>query len=366
MTLTTLSSHALVAALGDLVATERRTIVAFVLHLAELERRQLHLEMGYPSIYAFCADHLKLTEASAYRRMVASRLVTRYPIIADYLRDGRLSLTTLEMLKKVLTDENHQQILDRAAGKTKDEVEALLAVVAPQPEKPDLFRRLPSPQLTFTSEVANFASAMPTEPASPAPAGGALAEAVPPACAAAAPAAPRAEPRPTINPVAPGRHLLRLTVDQAFVDDLERLKALLSHVVPDGNLTRLLHEAIRRTATAHEKRRRGSDKPHPRKNRPAVPSLDTATALSDDDIPTEVKRVAWVRDEACCAYVSPDGKRCGSTYKLQFHHIHPAARGGPPTVENISLRCEAHNQYHAEKDFGRDFMRTARGRAQSM
>jgi len=34
------------------------------------------------------------------------------------------------------------------------------------------------------------------------------------------------------------------------------------------------------------------------------------------------------------------------------------ARGGQATVENVRLRCRAHNQYAAECTFGKDFMET--------
>ena len=33
-------------------------------------------------------------------------------------------------------------------------------------------------------------------------------------------------------------------------------------------------------------------------------------------------------------------------------HVHPFADGGPATVENIQLRCRAHNQYESEQWFG--------------
>ena len=86
MTCEHLSSHALTARLGELLATERSTIASFVLHLAELERRQLHLELGYSSTFVFCTQHLKLTNAAAFRRTTAARLVTRYRDRRDALR----------------------------------------------------------------------------------------------------------------------------------------------------------------------------------------------------------------------------------------------------------------------------------------
>src|SRR5262245_66384198 len=109
MTFDHLSSHALTAKLGELLADERQTMAAFVLHLAELERRRLHLELGYPNLYGFCIDRLKLTRGATYRRVTAARLVARYPVIADYLRDGRLCLTTLALLDAVLDDTPYRQ-----------------------------------------------------------------------------------------------------------------------------------------------------------------------------------------------------------------------------------------------------------------
>jgi hypothetical protein len=118
MDLTTLSSGRLVARLGELVSDERSIAIDFILHLAELERRRLHLELGAPSLFAYCTDRLRLTKGAAYRRTTCARLVTRFPAALDHLRDGRLCPTTLALLKDVLTDENHRAVLDRAGGKT--------------------------------------------------------------------------------------------------------------------------------------------------------------------------------------------------------------------------------------------------------
>jgi hypothetical protein len=66
-----------------------------------------------------------------------------------------------------------------------------------------------------------------------------------------------------------------------------------------------------------------------------------------------VKRVVSKRDADQCAFVSPEGRRCNQRAFLEFHHVQPFAHQGPPTVENISLRCRAHNAYESEIVFGR-------------
>ena len=44
--------------------------------------------------------------------------------------------------------------------------------------------------------------------------------------------------------------------------------------------------------------------------------------------------------------------RCTETGFLEFHHVRPYADGGPTVVENLELRCRAHNMYEAELYFG--------------
>ena len=58
----------------------------------------------------------------------------------------------------------------------------------------------------------------------------------------------------------------------------------------------------------------------------------------------------WRRDDGRCAFVGRSG-RCRETGFLEFHHVEPYAAGGSMTVENIQLRCRAHNQYEARLFF---------------
>jgi hypothetical protein len=64
-----------------------------------------------------------------------------------------------------------------------------------------------------------------------------------------------------------------------------------------------------------------------------------------------VKRDVWQRDQGRCAFIGTSG-RCRETAFLEFHHVEPFAEGGLATVENIQLRCKAHNLYEASLVFG--------------
>jgi hypothetical protein len=69
----------------------------------------------------------------------------------------------------------------------------------------------------------------------------------------------------------------------------------------------------------------------------------------------------FIRDRGRCRFISTRGRRCGERAFVEFHHLIPYAAGGRPTVENIALRCRAHDAYEAEIFYGpiRDCRSTA-------
>jgi hypothetical protein len=64
-----------------------------------------------------------------------------------------------------------------------------------------------------------------------------------------------------------------------------------------------------------------------------------------------VRRAVWQRDDGRCAFIGRDGRRCDARGFVEFHHVKPFAAGGAASVENIELRCRAHNQHEADLYF---------------
>ena len=64
-----LSSDELLGSLGRLVHEHRRLTASLVAHLAEVERRRLHAQQGYPSLFAYCTQALHFSEPEAYLRI---------------------------------------------------------------------------------------------------------------------------------------------------------------------------------------------------------------------------------------------------------------------------------------------------------
>jgi hypothetical protein len=77
-------------------------------------------------------------------------------------------------------------------------------------------------------------------------------------------------------------------------------------------------------------------------------------------LPAAVRRAVFERDGNRCAYVDERGERCREISRLEFHHHEAFARGGPATLDNLSLYCAAHNTLAAKQDFGSEIATTER------
>jgi len=156
---------------------------------------------------------------------------------------------------------------------------------------------------------------------------------------------------------------VQFTATEEYVALLERARDLLSHAVPSRSLEEVHLRAMRCLVAELEKRKYAvTDKPRPSRA-PAATNIEAPAGepklrprWQGRFIPAEVRRAIWERDHGQCTYVDERGVRCRETAFLELHHEEPHALGGPPTAENLCLRCKAHNALAAEEDFGREFI----------
>src|ERR1700720_524986 len=92
-----MNSQLLVEALNgsDLLARTRdlarRSCVVeaeLLVHLAEIDERELYLECASPSMFAFCVEELRFSEDAAYYRIHVARAGRRMPAIIEAIRTG--------------------------------------------------------------------------------------------------------------------------------------------------------------------------------------------------------------------------------------------------------------------------------------
>ena len=284
---------------------------------------------------------LRLSEHAAYGRIEAARAARKFPIILDLLAHGTVTLTTVTLLAPHLTPANHLEVLEQARHQTKRQVEHIVARLRPLPDVPAIIRKLPA--RPAAADTLSPSSAGPDDRAgepvlpvlederSPLPS-------VPQSSATVA-----VSPRPaSVTALAPERYKVQLTVSRETNDKLLRAQDLLRHSIPKGDLAVIIDRALtlllaelERTKFSATDRPRSSGRP---------PS-------SSRHIPAAVRRAVWKRDAGQCAFVGPEG-RCAERGFLEFHHVEPHAVGGSPAVDNLELRCRAHNVHEAEQYFG--------------
>jgi HNH endonuclease len=146
-----------------------------------------------------------------------------------------------------------------------------------------------------------------------------------------------------VHSLSPGRYRITFTASTEACEKLQLAQDLLRHVIPSGDPAQIFERALDVLVTELV-RQRYSSTDRPRASR--------GQADDSRNVPAEVKRAVHIRDLGRCAYVGPDGHRCGERAFVEFHHIRPYAAGGPSTVDNITLRCHAHNGYEADMFYG--------------
>ena len=135
----------LLAELKSNMSLERQGHAQCLVYLAEVETRQLFLKEGFSSLFRFCTEVLGLSESSTSKRIQVARLSKKYPLVLDLIGEGLLSMTNANLLAPHLTEENHRTLLSQAQGKTKFQVEKLIAALAPRPDLEESIRKLPEP-----------------------------------------------------------------------------------------------------------------------------------------------------------------------------------------------------------------------------
>ena len=365
-----LSDDALLCETTQAAADERHATARLISLLMEVDRRRLYLGRGYSSMFVFCLRALHMSEHAAYGRIATARLSRRFPATLTMLSAGDLTLSSIRVLAPHLTEENADALLDAASRKSTREVERLVATLYPAPDIPPMIRALPDqqPQPAMAARggselhpVIPDAYRMPSADGEPrlsergATYGGSADFATNKGSTAGIDPSPSiAQHRPlraAVAPIAPKKYLLRLTISQETVDKLERARSLLRHVVPDGDPAILVDRALALLVQDAERKQFAVNEP----DRPKPPVRSSGPR--GRYIPAAVRRAAWKRDGAQCAFVGTEG-RCQERSWLQLHHVVPYAAGGLPTVDNIQLRCRAHNLYDAVRDFGEATVRT--------
>jgi hypothetical protein len=331
--------------LAQLLRREHDAMADFLIALADFDRDRLFVQLGYNSLFVFLHRELGLSKGAAYYRKTAAELVQRYPEIIEPLRDGRLCLSSVTALAKVITPENRDDVLPRFFHRSKREAAEVVAEMCPI--------EAPPRRAVVTAIRPAPSAALPVPPlALPAsPEQGSevhlenLARSNASSEGGGSSLQPEAAEPPVVEPLNADLRRYHLTVSKRFLAKLDAARDALSHAKPGATPEEVL-EAGLDLLLAKDAKRKGL----------VVRPRKTPPPSSADRVPAHKRRAVFERDGGRCQYPLASGGVCGSTYRVQLGHLTPRARGGPATLENLRCECEIHNQHQADRDFGKAFM----------
>ncbi len=364
---------------GDLMATADRLVVVhrkaaanLLACLVEVVRRDLHLVDGASTLADWCMARWGVSEDQAWTYTKVVEVARKWPLALEMVADGRLSLSGVRALRQHLSNDNAEERLREAAGKTRQELQLLMARWTPRADVPGRVVRLPARRSAAAPVAAKTA-------ASESSRDDGLQLAAP-------------KPKHRVEPLSEARFKVQLTVDARVAAKLEEAMALAGHQVGAGDYERLFEMALDAFLAAKKKQRFGVGRKAKSRKVAAVPapaeraeassnvgptegttergqpteaqeSAETSEQAGPKErsraIPADVKRAVVERDGLRCTYHGPSG-RCREQRRLEFHHHAPFAKGGAHSADNISLLCQAHNQLIARQELGADFMQRKR------
>jgi hypothetical protein len=327
--------------------------------------------------------------------------------VLEPLRDGRLCITSVVELAKVITPGNQAEIVPRFFHLSKQQAKEVSAELCPRAAPVREVVTAVRPLLvTAPAERAVAATSGPRASAAPSmePVSAASFAEQPSVAAptqrqsvvAATPTTPAAEGSPAasspaevavaaageqfiqvnslranssaqVEPLDRDLRRLHITVSRRLLEKIDAARDALSHARPNATTEEILEAALD-TLLAERGKRHGQVKKPRAAVQPAgaaeaydvpgtlpanvVPALDTrATA-----IPAHVKREVWKRAVGRCEWKLHSGEVCGSTTRLEYDHIVPRARGGASTIDNVRICCRSHNDLAARQIFGDAWM----------
>jgi hypothetical protein len=371
----------LAARLADLLHREHAAMAEFLVALADFDRQRLWVGLGYTSLYYFLHRELKLSAGAAFHRKTAAELLQRFPGVVEPLRDGRVCLSSVVELSKVMTPANMAEILPRFFHASKQEAKALVAEIAPRdvlPQRVVVTTVAPPSQGNAMTGGASAKAAQATDllagvdPHQSLHPGETQGTSAVEAQPATPPASPSTAPRSAVEPLTADLRRLHVSVSKRFLGKLEAARDALSHSHPGADeeailevgLDLILERAAKRKGLVKRPRQAG-DAATPVSTpltlsvaRPGgrAQSKDTAEPRSPRYIPAQVRRAVWLRDAGRCQWPTSDGRVCGSTCRVQFDHVVPVTRGGRSTPDNLRLACAVHNALAARQALGDAWM----------
>ncbi|MBK7891596.1 MAG: HNH endonuclease [Bdellovibrionales bacterium] len=276
--------------LRRLVVKERTLLADIIALLKEIDRRQVYLELGYPSLFEYLVSGVGYSEGAAQRRIDAARLMADLPDLHERVMRGTIKLNQAAMIQKASREvlrlqrrevsvAEKREILKRLEGQTHAESQKIVA--------------------SFLSLPGRYETRQATQ--------------------------------------ADGSVRIEVTLSREVYEKMIQAQEKLAHVLPTGDIGQFIEYLVEKAVKQKALRKEMDD------------SLEVMTAANVAVTPTLREQVR--RRDKVCQYFDPVTQRkCGGRWALQIDHIHPLFLGGANDIGNLQWLCAKHNRLKYKVD----------------
>jgi len=339
-----LTNDQLLKHLHELTERDHHFEAELIAHLGEVDARRLYLGQACSSMFHYCIEVLRFAEGVAYKRITTARAARKFPEVLIALRTGEIHLTAASLIAPHLTSGHVAEWIAIARHATAREIKRRIADRKPKADVKTSVRRVSS----STRMTAKPNGPPPPRDLAPNAANRQTQESNLPA-----PLPSQNQNKARSEPLGAERYCIRFVADQGVHEQLEELRSLMRHTIPDGDVAKILARAVGVLLEQVRKRKIAAcSSPRLSMSNTAAAASKATTKEPSRHIPAAIRRAVWARDAGRCTYSTEKGRRCGSSELLEFHHQIPWAHCREHEISNIALRCRSHNQYEAELLFG--------------
>jgi hypothetical protein len=326
----------------ETVKQEKRYTIILLEHLLEIEKRGLHLELGFSNLHNFLVVEFKYSDSEAATRVQAMRFLKTHPIAKEKMAEGAISLSQAADINRFLKAET----LSVSASSTQTALPILPTLPILSAEKGDSAAAF-SPTQGRTISIEEIIKEVE---------GKGIRE------------SKELLEKMRSNPKA---KTYSIEIDEEAWLLLQEIKKRESPSARDGDFAKKIFKEKLEKLNGKLSKIKSKVEAEPKEIKP---STDREKKTNDKTKTTPVKEtppsrsigknkrlVLFQEANYQCEYRSPStGRRCECKSDLQVDHLYPYAWGGSNDKGNTRILCGQHNFFYAEQTLGKEKMASFR------
>lgn len=307
-------------------ANYKRSEIALLEAIIEVESRQVYFQLEITSLFQYCVEILNLSRHAAYDFITVMRKSVEVPAMLEAIRVGKTTVSKARKVCSVIKVSNAKEWLELAEHCSTRIVEKAVAMANPR---------------AAVVESAKYVSADTLE----------LKFAV---------SEEWIELLDDVKDLMSQKSMRAVSTEEALFTLMSEYKrkrdpVLRAKRVNDRNAKRAVGQTIQpvedsqpaesKVTPLTEQMQVGEPSPLSEvqsKTRNEVESNSSANQLRRY-IPAATRNKLALRDEGKCSFTDRHGKRCGSKRWVQIHHVEHFAAGGSHSIDNLQTLCWAHH-----------------------